>query len=82
MENETKTEEAKTPVFLEEAKKLAERIEKANIESSSLLKQMQEIEAFKALGGKSEGRAQEVIKAEIDPRAYAKAALAGKIIPK
>lgn len=84
-ENETKPKskgEEKARSVLEDAKITAERIEKANIQTEKLLQQIQEIEAFRAIGGKSSGKPQEVPKVELDPREYAKAALAGKIIPK
>lgn len=42
------------PTVILEAQQAAERLEKANFESREIVKQMERLEAFRALGGKTE----------------------------
>lgn len=80
MTEETKQEER--PQVVSDAIQAAERLEKANAETKELLKQAERLEAFRALGGKSEGALQQSQPKEIDAREYARAALTGRLIPK
>lgn len=82
MENEEQNTTEEKPSFIEEAKSTAERLEAANKETARLLKEMQELEASRILGGKSAGREQVKTPTEIDPITYSQMVLAGKIPPK
>lgn len=65
---------------IDRANNAAERLEKANTETSRIIKEQEELLAEMKLGGIS-GSAKQVEKPkEIDPREYAKAALKGIIL--
>jgi vacuolar-type H+-ATPase subunit E/Vma4 len=75
MENEKKS-------ILEDAREIAERIEKAKEEASKILEEQKELQAKAMLGGfSSAGQYQkEPVKPEISPKEYAEAALKGKLL--
>lgn len=77
--NNEKTNQNETPEIISNAIATAERIEKANKESAELIKKLEKLEAYRALGGKSEGRPQEEKPKQIDPKDYAKSILNGRV---
>ena len=82
MENENQnTEEEKQeerPEVVEQAVKAAERLEAANKQMSELIARQEKLQAFQALGGKSQIAPEE--KKEITAKEYAEAASKGLIL--
>lgn len=78
-ETSTPSDEPKALNMIESAAVAAERLTRENERLERNLKQLQEFEARKLLGGRTEGKPQEVIKAEESPQDYAKRVLEGKI---
>jgi hypothetical protein len=64
------------PTIILEAQQAADRLEKANMEYSQLLKEMQKLEAFKTLGGKTE--INNIEKKEETPQEYAQRIMGAK----
>lgn len=64
---------------LTKGEEIAKRIETANIESSKILAQQQELAARNLLGGKSDAGIQPEKPIEETPREYAKRIMGGKI---
>ena len=83
MEEETKVkEEAKeedTTSMIDKANEAAERLEKANEAQAALLKQQQEIEARRTLGGQSEAGTTPAAPKELTDVEYAEAFRKGDI---
>ena len=78
MENE-KQENKQAPTMVYEATKAAEALSEENARMEANIKQLQELKAFEALGGRSVGKEQEVAPVEISPKQYAEDVLAGRI---
>jgi len=82
MENENQnTEETKQeerPEVVEQAVKAAERLEAANKQMAELIARQEKLQAFQALGGKSQIAPEE--KKEITAKEYAEAASKGMIL--
>lgn len=68
--------------LIEQANSIAERLEKANKEAGKILKEQQELEARRRLGGKTQGPEQVKTPKEESDSEYAKKALQGQITPK
>ena len=85
MEEETKEETKDEPKvegansMIDKANEAAERLEKANEAQAALLKQQQEIEARRTLGGQSEAGTLPVIPKELTDVEYAEAFRKGDI---
>jgi hypothetical protein len=82
MENENQNEETKEEgtkyELVEQAHKAAERLEAANKQMSELIARQEKLQAFQALGGKSQIAPEE--KKEITAKEYAEAASKGLIL--
>jgi hypothetical protein len=63
--------------MIESASAAADRLTRENERLEKNLKQLQELEAIKKLGGRTEGKPQEVKVAEETPQDYAKRVLQG-----
>jgi len=72
-------EEVKQPNMVESAKAQADRLEGLNKEIGEKLKRLEELKAFEALGGRTEGAKQVEAVKEITPQEYAKQVIEGKI---
>lgn len=72
-------EEPRQPSMIEGAVNAAQALKSENERMERNIKQLQELKAFEALGGKSQGAEQVVKPQEISPKDYAKLVLAGKI---
>ena len=81
MENEKKEikEEPKKLSMVESAHEVAEKLRLENERMEANIKKVEELKAFETLGGKTEGREQEVTPKEVDPVQYSQDALEGKI---
>lgn len=70
------------PDMVISAHEAAKKLEAENTRMEKNIATLQELKAFEALGGRSEGIKQEVKPAEISPQEYARMVLMGKIPPK
>ena len=89
MEIEKKTDEVKTeqreniPMIattsvIENATNAAEKLKAENDRMEKHIQKLQELKTLEILGGKSEGRPQEVAQKQMSDREYAKMVLSGK----
>lgn len=81
MENENNEQQTKQEEMsvIEKAEKAYIQLQEENKKLEANIKRMEELQAHRILGGKTDGRPQEVKPAEIDPRSYAKMVLSGQI---
>lgn len=80
MEEEIKQEqqEEEKPILIKSAIEAAEKLKMENERMEKNIKQLEQLQSYEALGGRTQGRPQEVKEKEIDPKEYAKMVLAGK----
>jgi len=73
------SDEPKALNLVESASVQADRLTRENERMERNIKQLQEFEAVRKLGGRTEAKPQEVKAAEESPQDYAKRILAGKL---
>jgi hypothetical protein len=78
MEDEKQQEKKEQPKMVASALELADRLEKANKKAEETLREIQEAETYKALGGQTEGKVEEK-KEELSDIEYSDKALMGTI---
>ena len=72
-------EQKQEPTMISDAVRAAEALKLENVRMEANIRQLQELKAFEALGGRSVGKEQEVKPVEVSPLDYAKAVMEGKI---
>lgn len=72
-------QEQQAPNLLAGAYQAAEQLKQQNERMERNIRKLEELKAFEMLGGKSDGRPQEVKPQEIDPKEYARRILNGEI---
>jgi hypothetical protein len=72
-------EQKQEPTMISDAVRAAEALKLENERMEANMRQLQELKAFEALGGRSVGKEQEVKPVEVSPQDYAKAVMEGKI---
>ena len=72
-------EQKQEPTMISDAIRAAEALKLENERMEANIRQLQELKAFEALGGRSVGKEQEVKPVEVSPQDYAKAVMEGKI---